>query len=342
MNKIRKAVLLALTALIVILQAGCAGKTKEPVIRHNFYFDTVCSIAIYDMADMSEDKANAAIDEAFKLCSRYESLLSRTKEGTDIYRINNAQGAPVECDPETVEVIRKGLYYSEMSGGVFDITIGKVTDLWDFHAEEPEVPAEDELREACDTVGWEKVQIEGNTVTLTDPRTHLDLGGIAKGFIADRVGEDLEKNGVTSAYISLGGNVACIGGKPGDGTETPFRIGVEKPYSNQSEIVGVVEAKDETVVTSGVYQRYFDADGTRYHHILNAETGYPAQTDIVGVTIRDAKGKSADCDALATIYLILGSEKAMQLAEESGGEIFMILSDGSFKSTEAMGFSPEQ
>ena len=289
MNKIRKAVLLALTALIVIVQAGCAGKTKEPVIRHNFYFDTVCSIAIYDMADMSEDKANAAIDEAFKLCSRYESLLSRTKEGTDIYRINNAQGAPVECDPETVEVIRKGLYYSEMSGGVFDITIGKVTDLWDFHAEEPEVPAEDELREACDTVGWEKVQIEGNTVTLTDPRTHLDLGGIAKGFIAD-----------------------------------------------------LVEAKDETVVTSGVYQRYFDADGTRYHHILNAETGYPAQTDIVGVTIRDAKGKSADCDALATIYLILGSEKAMQLAEESGGEIFMILSDGSFKSTEAMGFSPEQ
>ena len=86
MNKIRKAVLLALTALIVIVQAGCAGKTKEPVIRHNFYFDTVCSIAIYDMADMSEDKANAAIDEAFKLCSRYESLLSRTKEGTDIYR----------------------------------------------------------------------------------------------------------------------------------------------------------------------------------------------------------------------------------------------------------------
>ena len=172
MNKIRKAVLLALAALIVIIQTGCAGKTKEPVIRHNFYFDTVCSIAIYDMADMSEDKANAAIDEAFKLCSRYESLLSRTKEGTDIYRINNAQGAPVECDPETVEVIRKGLYYSEMSGGVFDITIGKVTDLWDFHAEEPEVPAEDELREACDTVGWEKVQIEGNTVTLTDPRTH--------------------------------------------------------------------------------------------------------------------------------------------------------------------------
>ena len=92
MNKIRKAVLLALTALIVIVQTGCAGKTKEPVIRHNFYFDTVCSIAIYDMADMSEDKANAAIDEAFKLCSRYESLLSRTKEGTDIYRINNAQG----------------------------------------------------------------------------------------------------------------------------------------------------------------------------------------------------------------------------------------------------------
>ena len=342
MIKIPKAVLLTLTAIIIISQTGCAGKTKEPVVRQSFYFDTVCSIAVYDMADMDEEKANAAIDEAFQLCSRYESLLSRTREGTDIYRINNAQGSPVECDPETVEVIRKGLYYSEMSGGVFDITIGRVSDLWDFHAEEPEVPQEDELREACETVGWEKVQIEGNTVTLTDPRTHLDLGGIAKGFIADRVGENLEENGVTSAIISLGGNIACIGGKHGDGTETSFKIGIEKPYSEQSDIVGVVEAKDETVVTSGVYQRYFDADGVRYHHILNAATGYPAQTDLEGVTIKDAKGKSADCDALATIYLIMGSEKAMELAVESGEEIFMILSDGSYESTEAMGFSPEE
>lgn len=342
MKKTQKAVLLSLTVFFIIAQAGCAGKSKEPVVRQSFYFDTVCSIAVYDMESMNEENANAAIEEAFQLCSRYESLLSRTKEGTDIYRINNAQGSPVECDPETIEVIRKGLYYSEMSGGVFDITIGRVSDLWDFHAEEPVVPDVDELREACDTVGWEKVLIEGNTVTLTDPRTHLDLGGIAKGFIADRVGENLEENGVTSAIISLGGNISCIGGKHGDGTESPFKIGVEKPYSEESDIVGIVEAQDETVVTSGVYQRYFDADGLRYHHILNAATGYPAKTDIVGVTLKDAKGKSADCDALATIYLILGSDQAMKLAEESGQELFMILSDGTCSSTEAMGFSPKQ
>lgn len=338
MKRIQRAVLLSLTALFIITQAGCARKTQEPVVRQSFYFDTVCSIAVYDMAEMDEEKANAAIDEAFQLCSHYESLLSRTKEGTDIYRINQAQGAPVECDPETIRVIEKGLYYSELSGGVFDITIGKVSDLWDFHAEEPEVPSEEALQEACATVGWEKVQIEGNTVTLTDPHTHLDLGGIAKGYIADRVGENLMENGVTSAIISLGGNVSCIGDKHEDGQETPFKIGVEKPYSQESEIVGIVEASDETVVTSGVYQRYFEEDGVQYHHILNAETGYPAQTDIVGVTLKAPKGESADCDALATIYLILGSEKAMALAKENDEAIFLILSDGSFMSTEAMGF----
>ena len=337
MNKIKRSILLFLTAIIFIAQAGCAAKKQEPVVRQSFYFDTVCSIAVYDMEGMSEESAVKAIEQAFKLCSRYESLLSRTKEGTDIYRINEAGGEPVECDPETVEVIRKGLYYSELSGGVFDITIGKVTDLWDFHAEEPKVPDAAALQEAAETVGWERVVIDGNKVRLTDPRTHIDLGGIAKGFIADRVSDALTESGVTSAVISLGGNIVCIGSKTENGAKKPFRVGIEKPYSDQSEIVGVVEASDETVVTSGVYERYFESDGVMYHHILNASTGYPAESDIVGVTLEAGKGRSADCDALATIFLILGEEKAMQLARETDGvEAYFILTDGRTASTDGM------
>ena len=337
MKKCKRLILLFLTAAMLIAQAGCAGKTQEPVVRQSFYFDTVCSIAVYDMEKMSEESAAKAIEAAFKLCSRYESLLSRTVEGTDIYRINHAGGEPVECDPETIEVISKGLYYSELSGGAFDITIGKVTDLWDFHAEEPQVPDADALKKAVTTVGWEKVIVDGNTVTLTDPETHIDLGGIAKGFIADRIGEALIGNGVTSAVISLGGNVVCIGDKIENGAEKPFRVGIEKPYSGQSEIVGVVETTDETVVTSGVYERYFEKDGRQYHHILDATTGYPAESDIVGVTLKAERGRSADCDALATIFLILGKDKAVRLAEETDGiEAFFILTDGSFVSTEGM------
>ncbi len=129
MKKHRRALIVILTVFMFITQQGCAAKTVEPVSRQNFFFDTVCSIAVYDMDKMSEENANKAIQNAFALCSRYESLLSRTKEGTDIYRINNAGGEAVECDPETVEVIRKGLYYSELSEGRFDITIGGIFTL---------------------------------------------------------------------------------------------------------------------------------------------------------------------------------------------------------------------
>ena len=342
MKKYRRALIVILTVFMFITQQGCSAKTAEPVARQNFYFDTVCSIAVYDMDKMSEENANKAIQNAFALCSRYESLLSRTKEGTDIYRINNAGGEAVECDPETVEVIRKGLYYSELSEGKFDITIGKVSDLWDFHTEDPAVPSEEALKEAAATVGWQKVRIENNTVALTDPGTHIDLGGIAKGYIADRLSEQLRKDGVTSGIISLGGNIACIGSKGSGSEASPFRVGIEKPYSNQTQIVGIVEAADETVVTSGVYQRYFEKDGVQYHHILDATTGLPAQSDVVGVTLKAADGKSADCDALATILLIMGEEKAMKMLEEMDGfEAFFILEDGTFASTDGMGVTAE-
>ena len=122
----------------------------------------------------------------------------------------------------------------------------------------------------------------------------------------------------------------------------PFRVGIEKPYSEQSEIVGIVECKDETVVTSGVYQRYFERDGVRYHHILNPATGYPAESDIAGVTLRAPKGRSADCDALATILLTMGEEKGLEAAEGYEGiEAFFITTDGRYVSTEGMGFEEE-
>lgn len=336
MKKLINVLGLTISVLLIIAQEGCGNKTIEPISGQSFYFDTVCSIAIYDMDEMSEESANDAIHEAFELCSRYESLLSRTKEGTDIYRINHAEGEPVECDPETIRVIEKGLLYSELSGGTFDITIGRVSDLWDFHAEKPAVPSKEALQEAVSTVDYRKVMIEGSTVTLKDPGTHLDLGGIAKGYIADRISENLRENGVKSAVISLGGNVVCVGAKESGGAK-PFRVGIEKPYSEQSEIMGIVEVQDETVVTSGVYQRYFEEDGVRYHHILDATSGYPAQSDILGVTLKAVDGRSADCDALATIYLIMGSEKALEAAEaEEGIEAYFVLTDGSCLHTEGM------
>ncbi len=336
-----------LTAALIIAQTGCAGKTAsetgngifgiavaaEPVSRQSFYFDTICSISIYDMKEMTEENAEAVIGDAFALCQHYESILSRTKEGTDVYNINHAGGNWVECDADTVEVIQKGIDYSELSSGKFDITVGKLSDLWDFHAENPVVPKEDDVKEALDTVNYHAIEIRGSSVRLTNLHAEIDLGGIAKGYIADRVSDELKSHGVTSAIISLGGNIECIGGKQ-DGT---FTIGIEKPYSNGSEIVGTVSVKDGTVVTSGVYERYFEYDGKKYHHILNASTGWPAQTDVVGVTIQADSGKSVDCDALATICLLLGEEEGMKMIEKSDGfEAMFITEDGRMECSSGM------
>lgn len=329
---VKKIAVLLLITVLIIPQAACgangggqgaANDGKEirgPVTGQDFHFDTVCQITIYSMDHMTQAAADDALEQAFALCGTYEDMLSKTLEGTDIYKINHAGGKPVECDPETVEIIRMGLRYAEMSDGKFDITIGKAVDLWDFHADAvPAVPDPAVLSEAVSHVDYKAVRIDGNQVTLADPEAEIDLGGIAKGYVADRVCEKLEECGVTGAIVSLGGNVDCLGSKPDGKKEKDFVVGIEAPYSDKSEIVGSTPASDRTVVTSGVYERFFTFQGREYHHILDPETGYPVDSDVLGVSIAAARGKSADCDALATICLILGAEKGMELIEGMDG-----------------------
>jgi len=331
------AAVVVLAALLIIPQTGC-GSNTEPVSKESFYFDTTCKISIYDMKDMSEKKANVAIDKAFKQCARYENLLSKTKKGSDIYKINHAGGKTVKCDPITVEVIKKGIRYGKMTGGKFDITIGKAEDLWDFHGSNQKPPDAEKLAEAMKYVDYRQIHVSGNTVTMGTAKGEIDLGGIAKGYIADRVSEYLRKLGVTSAIISLGGNIECIGDKAG----SDFNIGIEKPYSDQSEIVGATPLSDGTIVTSGVYERYFEYKGKKYHHILNSKTGMPVETDVTGVSIRSTKGHSADCDALSTTCLILGKEKGKKLIEGMDGyEALFILSDDKIVKTKGFEFKEE-
>ena len=304
--RIRAAVLL--TAVIIIPQTGCGG--KEPVSGSEFCLDTSCEITIYDMEGMSEDKAAGIIDQAFAELREYENMLSRTVEGSDVYRINHADGKSTEVSAETLDVIRTGLLMAELSGGKFDITVGALTDLWKFTSDNPSVPEDQEIRKALETVGYENITMKGNEVGLSDSETRIDLGGVAKGYIADKTGEYMEAQGVTKAIINLGGNITAIGEKEED---TPWTIGIERPYSDRSEIVGSIKVSDKTVVTSGIYERQFVEDGVRYHHVLDPQTGYPAETDLEAVTITAVKGNSGFCDSLSTACLILGKEKAHRL-----------------------------
>lgn len=345
LTRLTAAAVIAAFVMPVFLMTGC-GASPSYIERQSFYFDTVCAIRIYDMTDFSEERADAAIGEAFRACAGYEEILSRTRRGSDIDLINRAGGEPVLCRDDTVALLTKALAYNRLSGGLFCVTIGAVQSLWDFHqAEDPVIPDASSVAGAAASVDDSAVVIEGNTVTLTDPRARLDLGGIAKGYIADRLCQLLRSEGVTSAIISLGGNVACIGSRHDrrllSTKETPFSVGIETPFSEAQEIAGTVSGDSLTVVTSGIYERCFEVDGRLYHHILDPATGYPADTDVAGVSVIAGEGHSADCDALSTICLLAGTEKGLALIESLDGyEAVFITTDGEIRLTSGADLEP--
>ena len=354
---VKKAVLALLIIALIIPQSACKSNgqnaaSNQGISKTGFFLDTVCSITIYGLADQDgkladmtdeelEKECYLIITDAFKLCSEYENMLSKTIETSDIARINNAEGKAVTVSDETIEVLKKGLEFGRLSGGAFDITIGKATDLWDFHDnaetghEGGVVPAEKDVRDAISHVNYENIKIEGNGVSLTDPETEINLGGIAKGYIADKAAEYLEERGVVSAIVDLGGNIVAIGGKTsqiaasGDTQETDFKIGIKDPLSSSGGLLELIPCKNKTVVTSGTYERYFEKDGVKYHHILDVNTGYPVDTDVLSVTIIADRGKSADCDGLSTTCLALGMDKGMELVKSlEGFEAVFVDKDG--------------
>lgn len=311
-SAVRILLLTVLAAFVIISQTGCSN--KEPVSRTAFYLNTQCEIKIFDM---KKGKAEDVLDKAFSEIENYESILSKTVEGSDVYNINNAGGKAVKVTDDTVSVIELGLQMAELSGGRFDITIGEVTDLWNFTGDNPKVPDRASLQAALNHVDYRNIIVDGNTVALRDPKAQLDLGGVAKGYIADRTAEFLEAKGVERAVVNLGGNVVVIGEKAKD---TPWNIGVERPYSDRTELIGAVAVKDATLVTSGIYERKFEQDGVLYHHVLDPDTGFPADSDLEAVTIKAAKGNSGFCDGLSTVCLMLGKDKAMNLVKELQGK----------------------
>ena len=298
--KTKNRILAAALCLAVFLSGRALAETKESAV--GFQLDTVITLTAY-----CEDKA--VLEDALKECDRYEQLLSKTIEGSDVWRINHAGGEPVEVDPVTAEVIREALAISSVSEGAFDVTIAPASALWDFKAETPALPDADELAEAASRTDWRKVQLEGNTVTLPAGMM-IDLGGIAKGYIGDAVRVYLENRGITSAILSFGGNIVTIGTKP-DGKA--WKIGVQDIDRPTGEYMLVVESSGGCAVTSGIYERGFEIDGVRYHHLLEPATGWPVQNTLASVTI--LTDSSARADGLSTAAFVLGEEKGMALIE---------------------------
>lgn len=283
--------------------ASQAASASDPQSITLFVFDTVVQIS----AQCSEE----LMEQVSERCQYFEDRFSRTVEGSDIWNINNAHGAPVEVADETAQVITDALGYSEASGGLFDITIGAVSSLWSFDDDGTGTKPDDAaIQEAIKHIDYHCVSVEGNTVTLSDPDAMLDLGGIAKGFIADDLVSMLSAGGCENASISLGGNVYVMG-MSFDGDE--WNVGVQDPNGADGTVIASIAAKDESLVTSGLYERSFEQDGVLYYHILDPKTGYPVVTDLVSSTVETKR--SVDGDAYSTILFLLGHDRAMELVE---------------------------
>lgn len=287
--------------------AGEASAT-ESVTATEFKLNTVVTVTF------THPNGDQLLKDVMALCDKYENIFSRTKESSEIYKLNNGtlgkEGDAFVLSPECAELVAKGLEYSELSDGAFDITIEPVSSQWDFTSESKKVPSEKDIADKLPLVNYENVSLDGNLLTFAQEGMGLDLGAIAKGYIADKMKEFLVENGVESGIINLGGNVLCIGAKPGD---TPFRVGVQKPFAERSETVATLPIKDRSVVSSGIYERYFEKDGEFYHHILDPKTGYPYDNSIVAVTI--ISDRSVDGDALSTSCFALGLSRGMELVD---------------------------
>ncbi len=334
--------------LICILLTGCSTflqpDQKKELIKTGFAFNTTYTITLYEGG--SED----LLEKCAARCQEFEKVFSRTLKGSELYNINEIEKVYLEvlnkkngikdgeaaeteikalADPANnavfhinndgsieftvsdilYEILEKGLYYSEKSKGVFDITIEPESSLWDFTSDNRKVPEDTKIKEAVKLTGYKNAALEDRKLLLEKPGMGIELGAIAKGFIADKLKEYLKENGVTSGTVNLGGNVLCIGKKPDN---SPFRIGIQHPFENRNEVITAVKAEDISVVSSGIYERYFIQDGKMYHHILDPSTGYPYNNGLVAVTI--ISGKSVDGDALSTTCFAMGLEKGLEFA----------------------------
>ncbi|WP_373483922.1 FAD:protein FMN transferase [Acetobacterium sp.] len=293
---------------LMVLLSGCdQGKT---VSRSDFLLDTFVSITLYGESDES------LLDKPFERIAALNSSLTAFDAASDLGLIKeNAGIKPVIISEDTYRIIEKSLEYSQKSDGYFDVTIGPLVDLWGIHSPETkEAPVPEAINEAKAKIDYTKIVMNpgDQSVYLTDAGMSVNLGAIAKGYIADEVMAVLKEEGVEHAIINLGGNVLVMGGKA---DKTDFGVGVEDPRNPGNGYLGVLSLKDGSVVTSGDYQRYFvDAAGKRYHHILDPFTGYPADSGLIQVTVVTAA--SVDADSLSTTLFLLGLDEGLKKVED--------------------------
>ena len=259
-----------------------------------------------------EKAVDAAIDEV----ERLDALLSTGKETSEVSRINAAGGGEVSED--TAVILQEAMEVYQRTEGLFDVSIYPLMELWGFPSQEYHVPTREELLEVLSLVDASKIAFDGTYIKLLEGQ-RIDFGGIAKGYTSARVMDIFQEYGIHSGMVTLGGNVQVLNKKL-DGSK--WQVAIRDP-EHEGKILGVLGVENQAVITSGGYERYFEEDGETYIHILNPRTGYPADKDLISVTVISEDGMLAD--ALSTSLYLMGREEAVSYWERYGEEFEMVL-----------------
>ncbi len=316
--------------------SGCAysnGTTNVEKKEASFFaMDTYMTVTLYYNKSCDDEKVETVLDKLREMAEYYDSLFSVTDTESDIYKLNSSSGEIVNVDPETYDIIGRSIELSKETDGLFDITLYPVVRAWGFTADEDElfagsrVPDMEVMKKLVEeNVGYEHITLLSDNKVKLDKGTMIDLGAIAKGYLSDKMVDYLRETEIMGTVLSLGGNVRTYGTK--ENGDDGYVIGIANPLKND-ELTGVVRVGEKAVITSGGYQRYFEENGKKYHHIMDRRTGAPAESDLLSVTVTASDGAYAD--ALATALYVMGRDKAIQYAE-AHKDIGVILIDNENK-----------
>lgn len=325
MRRNKTAFLLVTMSLLAALLSGCGGNTSnsnsttngqqstqttQPMSETYFIFDTIVNVKIYDTRATKKN-----FEDIDTLLKEIDVKINRQLEGSEINTVNNHSGiAPVKVSEDTFNLVATALDYAERTNGMFDPAIGKLVSLWNIGHEDAHVPEPEEITEALKLSNYRKIELNeaNHEIFLQEKGMAIDLGSIGKGYAADKIYDYLADQGFNSAIIDLGGNVYAMGQKPGN---QPWNIGIQDPDQERGNSIGKIKVEDKTIVTSGIYERFFIEDGKMYQHILDPRTGYPVDNGISSVTI--VTDSSTNADALSTTLFVLGIEDGLKFIENT-------------------------
>lgn len=265
------------------------NNSSDKYTKEQFIMDTNITQTVF------AKNGEQVIENVFDKLIEIENMISLYKEDSDINYINLNSGIkPVKVNNYTYELIKISKYYSEISNGTFDISIAPITKLWSITGENPVVPTKEEIDMKLDLVGYGNIILNDKekTVFLSKKGMEIDLGGVAKGYIANVIIDEYKKNNIVSGLISIGGNVITYKDKP---DKKQYNIGLRAPEIDaDNQIFASVSVTDKIIATTGAYERFFEVDGKNYHHVFDTSTGYPVDTDIISASVISEDGGLAD------------------------------------------------